>query len=83
MNSETRLVLENWESVRDYVPANKKLDVAIQWLKSFEEFGIDPGDFADLVGEDKILEEAYTMLYGEDSQEPDAEYDESYDYENE
>lgn len=82
MNSETRLVLENWESVRDYVPANKKLDVAIQWLKSFEEFGIDPGDFADLVGEDKILEEAYTMLYGDDSQEPDAEYDDSYEHEN-
>ncbi len=82
MNSESRLILENWEAVRDHIPANKRLDVAIQWLRQFEEYGIDPGEFADLAGEDKYLEEAYNTLYGED---PEAEYedDESFDTDEE
>jgi hypothetical protein len=82
MNSESRLILENWETVRDFVPANKRLDVAIQWLRSFEEFGVDPGDFHDLVGEDKILEEAYHVLFGEDPEEELSEDAFEYDDDN-
>lgn len=64
MNRETTMILETWDTVKDYVPAAKRLDIAIQWFRSFEEFGIDPGDFKDVIGEDKILEEAFNTLYG-------------------
>ncbi len=71
MNSEARLILEVWEAVRDHIPAGKRPDTAEQLLRRFEEYGVDPGLFQDLVGEDKYLEEAFETLYGED---PEAEY---------
>jgi hypothetical protein len=71
MNSESRLILEVWEATRDHIPAAKRSDVAQTLLRSFEEFGMDPGDFADLKGEDKNLDEAFDTLYGDD---PDADY---------
>lgn len=76
MNSESTLILENWEAVRDYIPQAKRVDVAVQWLKQFEEYGMDPGLFHDVVGEDKYLEEAFNALYGED---PEAEYEDDSD----
>jgi hypothetical protein len=83
MNRESRLVLEVWEATRDFIPVVKRADVALTLLRSFEEFGIDPGDFVDLKGEDKHLEEAFQTLYGDD---PEAEYEDDVDgddgYEN-
>jgi hypothetical protein len=73
MNSESRLVLEVWEATRDFIPSGKRSDVAQTLLRSFEEFGIDPGEFGDLKGEDKNLDEAFDTLYGD---EDHAEYDE-------
>lgn len=80
MNSEARLILEVWDSVRDFIPAAKREDVASLMLRSFEEYGFDPEDFADLVGEDKTLEEVYNLLY--DTAEEDY-YDEDYNDEYE
>ncbi len=78
MNSESRLILELWETVRDTIPAAKRTDVAMQWLRSFEEYSFDSEDFADLVGEDKNLEEAYHTLYDEDEYGDD-DYDSEYE----
>lgn len=79
MNSESRLVLEVWDSVRDFIPAAKRTDIAQALLRSFEEYGVDPGDFADLKGEDKNLEEAFETLYGEDPEAEYVDYDEEGD----
>lgn len=75
MNSESRLILEVWESVRDFVPTAKRTDIAQALLRSFEEFGTDPGLFADLRGEDKNLEEAFETLYGEDEEAAYLDYE--------
>jgi hypothetical protein len=75
MNSESRLILEVWESVRDFVPAPKRPDIAEQMLRRFEEYGFDPGDYADLVGEDKYLEEAFNVLYAAEEEESLEEVD--------
>lgn len=77
MNSETRLIMELWEGVRDTIPAPKRVDIAMQWLRSFEEYGIDNSDFADVVGEDKYLEEAYNALFAEDPDDSGDNYDEN------
>lgn len=76
MNSESRLILEIWETVRDLIPAPKRVDIAQQHLRFFEEYGFDSEDFADLIGEDKYLEEAYKTLYEEDPEEDVDSYDE-------
>jgi hypothetical protein len=66
MNSEARLILEVWDSVRDFIPTPKRQDIAEQVLRRFEEYGVEPESFHDLVGEDKYLEEAFNTLYGDD-----------------
>ncbi len=76
MNSEARLISEIWETVRDLIPAPKRSEIAQQHLRAFEEYGFDPEDMADLIGEDKYLEEAYKTLYEEDVEEAADEYDE-------
>lgn len=79
MNSEARLISELWETVRDTIPSAKRSDTAQQWLRAFEDYGFDRLDMADLVGEDKYLEEAYNVLYGEDEEESEEEYDSDYE----
>lgn len=76
MNSEARLISEIWETVRDLIPAPKRQEIAQQHLRAFEEYGFDTEDMADLIGEDKYLEEAYKTLYEEDEEEPVDAYDE-------
>lgn len=76
MNSEARLISEIWETVRDIIPAPKRQEIAQQHLRAFEEYGFDPEEMADLIGEDKYLEEAYKTLYEEDEPEAVDEYDE-------
>ncbi|MEO9258294.1 MAG: hypothetical protein ABI207_07925 [Crocinitomicaceae bacterium] len=76
MNSESRLIAEVWETVRDTIPAAKRLDTAMTWLRLFEEYGFDSSDFADLVTEDKILSEAYSLLFDEPVEEDDEYEDE-------
>jgi hypothetical protein len=80
MNRESRLILEVWEMTRDYLPAPKRTDIAVTLLRSFEEYGMDPGDFADLKGEDKHLEDAFDTLYGED---PESGYEDYDDFDDE
>jgi hypothetical protein len=76
MNSEARLISEIWETVRDIIPAPKRAEIAQQHLRAFEEYGFDIEDMADLIGEDKYLEEAYKTLYEEEVEESVDEYDE-------
>lgn len=75
MNSESRLILELWETVRDTIPAPKRTDVALNWLRSCEEYGFDSVDLGDLVGEDKNLEEAFNLLYDEEEDDDDQDYE--------
>lgn len=78
-SSESRLILELWENVRDQIPAAKRTDVAVTWIRAFEDYGFEPEDMADLIGEDRNLEEAFQSLYGEDEEDFD---DEDYDSED-
>lgn len=76
MNSESQLVAEVWELVRDHVPTSQRLETAISYLRTFEEFGFTSKDLAHIVDEDRYLARAYDDLYGEEAEEEDDEVEE-------
>jgi hypothetical protein len=72
VNSESSLVLELWELVRDGIPSARRADLALSMLRSFEEFGFEAKDLADLLDEDDHLTAAYRALFGHDGDEDDS-----------
>jgi len=77
MKQESMMIVELWDLVRDSIPASQRLDVAISFLKTFEEYGFDSKDMQDITDEDLYLKRAYDDLYHEDDEE---EEDDDYGY---
>ena len=75
MNSESKLIVELWDLVRDHVPASRRTEIAISFLRCFEEFGFDSRDMQDIVDEDAVLNRAYADLYEEEEEESYGEDD--------
>jgi len=63
MNSESSLVMELWEQIKEFVPAARRTDTAITILRSFEEFGFTDSDLKDLVDEDDNVTAAYRIVF--------------------
>lgn len=61
MNSETKLVFELWDSLRENITASKRLDSVMRILRLFEEYGIEI-DHVDLEGECEYLDDALQAL---------------------
>ena len=76
MNSESSLVMEIWEAVRDFVPASKRTDVAVSVLRSVQEFGLEANDLNDLLDEDEHLNAAHKIVFNNehDDEEDDEEF---------
>jgi hypothetical protein len=76
MKDESKVVVELWDLVRDHLPSSQKLDIAIGFLRVFEEFGFDSRDMQDVVDEDRTLARAYNDLYEieEEEEEDDSDY---------
>lgn len=73
MKLESQLIAELWVVVRDAIPSAQKHEIAMQFLKTFEDFGMSHRDMADVQDEDTHLEAAYNDLYVEELEE-DEEY---------
>ncbi len=73
MNSESKVIAEIWDLVRDSIPSARRLEIAIAILRSFEEFGFDDRDMQDIFDEDVYLSRAYADLYGDDKEEDEEE----------
>jgi hypothetical protein len=73
MNSESKVVAELWDLVRDHIPASRRLEIAISFLQTFEEYGFDPPDMADIMDEDVYLRRAYVDLFEYEDDEEDEE----------
>jgi hypothetical protein len=69
MNSESKVVAEIWDLVRDSLPSSRRLEIAIAILRSFEEYGFDSRDMQDILDEDVYLSRAFADLYGDDDEE--------------
>jgi len=74
MNSESSLVLELWENVRDLIPPTKRLETATSMIRSFVEYGFDARDLRDVVDEEPYLTRAYRDVV--DDVEEEIEQDE-------
>lgn len=61
MNSETKLVFELWDYIRDVIPAGKRSDAVLFMLRLFDESGLD-FDRHDLEGECEYLDEALQAM---------------------
>lgn len=75
MNSESSLVFEVWELVRDQLAPNRRSDTAISLLRAFEEFGFEGNDLTDVLEEDEHLTAAHKVVFG--GEDEDVEEDES------
>lgn len=69
MNSESKVIAEIWDLVRDHIPSSRRLEIAIAMLRSFEEYGFDSRDMQDILDEDVYLSRAFADLYGDDEEE--------------
>lgn len=76
MKAESKLFVELWETVRDQLPAGRRLDTAFSMLQAFEEFGWESRDLADIVDEDPVLARAFSNLFDEEIEERDEDGDE-------
>jgi hypothetical protein len=76
MKNESNLVLEVWDMVRDHIPVSKRQEIAIGVVRSFEEYGMDAKDLADIVDEELYLTRAYYEVFDEEIEDSDADADE-------
>jgi hypothetical protein len=74
MNSESKVVAELWDLVRDHIPASRRLEIAISFLQKFEEYGFDPRDMQDIIDEDVYLRRAFVDLFEDEEENEEDEY---------
>ena len=63
MKSESHLIVEVWDLVRDHLPASRRLEIAISMLRAFEEYGFSHKDMQDVQDDDVHLTRAYHDLF--------------------
>ena len=70
-------VLEIWDLFSDFVPAAKRNDLAVKFLRVFVDQDISLADLDDARGEDEHLDHAFDELSNDDTGEygEDAEYE--------
>ena len=73
MRSESNLVYELWEIMREHVPAPRRVDTAMSLIRSFIDFGFEKEDFADATEECEVLRSAYNLVFEADEDEDEEE----------
>jgi hypothetical protein len=63
MKSESKLLIELWDAVRDQIQPARRLETAISFLRTFEENGMDERDLQDVLDEDAYLTRAYREVF--------------------
>ena len=76
MTSESQAIVALWDLVRDHVPQARRLEIAISFLREFEEYGFEKREMLDIVDEDPYLKRAFYDIFEEDEEEQDEDYDE-------
>lgn len=74
MKSESTLLYEVWEIVREFVPAARRGDTSVNLLRQFHEYGMTKDDLIDVLDEDDSLLPAFKIVF---------EYDDEDEEENE
>lgn len=71
MNTESQLVLDVYESIKELIPQKQREDFAIRLLKALEDYVTFNEE--DLLGEDKYLDAAVHAVYDIEEREEDEE----------
>ena len=69
---QASVVLEIWDMLQEFVPANKKAQAVEDLVSAVVDAGADESWFEDILGEDQVLDEAIATVLELD-QEQDAE----------
>ncbi len=67
-----------WSSIIHYVPERQKLDMAIDFIKSLEDIGVEHDEIKASAEYDPKLEEAINTFY-EDQEDMEEQYDDRYE----
>jgi len=73
MSGEAQVILEVWDTVRDFIPVSKRSDAAKIILKSFADYGFEAADIIEIADEDENLAEAYEIIFSDQEEELDDE----------
>lgn len=73
MSSESELVINVWETVKDFIPVAKRTEYATDLVKHFADYGFEASDLSEIVDEDDDLTEAYKMVFEDDEDDSDDE----------
>ncbi len=65
IKSESNLVIEIWEQVRDSLPAARRTEIAGGIIRAFIDFGFEQEDLHDIIDEDDNLTAAYNEVFHE------------------
>jgi hypothetical protein len=66
MEIDAKTVADLWETVKEYVPANKREELALSFLEVFVNNDVDIEHMEDLNGVDDNLDTALTEVFGEE-----------------
>jgi hypothetical protein len=66
MEIDAKTVADLWETVKEYVPANKREELALSFLEVFVNNDVDIEHMEDLNGIDDNLDTALTEVFGEE-----------------
>ena len=69
-------ILEIWEMFCELIPASKRNDLAIRYIKLILDQDIELSDLEDIRGEDEHLDHAFEYFSEEEYDAGDAEYEE-------
>ena len=69
------MAMEIWDTVRDFLPAGKRGDIAVSLFRSLQEYGFDGKDLNDLLDEDEHLTAAHKVVFGTDFEEHEEDSD--------
>jgi hypothetical protein len=74
IDTDSTLLLDIWRAVEDFIPNNKKDDVAETIVALFIDADVDKAFFNEIIGEDRHIDKAIALLT-EDDEEPEEEED--------
>jgi hypothetical protein len=73
MEISEEVVLEIWETFMEHLPASKRNDLAMRYLKIFLDQDIDVSDLEDIRGEDEHIDHALDQFADDDRPYDDEE----------
>lgn len=74
MKTESQLIIEIWDLVRDQIQPARRLETAVGIIRACEEAGFDERDLEDVLDEDAYLTRAYRDVF--DAEEDSDDYNE-------